>query len=96
MAPLNSKRVAERRRAAAIVRDRRAEIERRFIQMPHANNASDVRKVIKLLWELENAILEVPTEVAEAVVTYPGDFSIEDMQLAEEIIAEQEKNPFEA
>lgn len=96
MPVVNSKRKAERARAARIVEGYRTQIERKFALKPNATNGKDVRKIIRLLRQIEIEILEEQNpEACAAPVVYPGDFSIEEMERAQEIIAEQEHNPFE-
>lgn len=90
----NTKR-RERSRAAMIVADYRLDIERRFASMPNARNAKDVRKIIDLLRKIEIKILDAGEPPYVPPIVYPGDFSIEEMERAQEIIAEQEHNPFE-
>lgn len=75
------------------------DIERKFALKPNCNNARDVRKIIDLLRKIELEIKQLgqPGEENKPIpaIVYPGDFSVEEMERAQEIIAEQEHNPFE-
>ena len=97
MAGGNGAQKRERARCAAIVRERRYEIERALITK--ATTSRDklyIRRFIKILTEIEANImgLELPAIPSEKV-QYLGDFSAEEMERAQSIIEEQERNPFE-
>lgn len=97
MAPIKSGR-HERIRAAGIVEGYRLDIERKFALKPNCTNAKDVRKIIDLLRKIEGEIKQLgqPGENKPIpAIVYPGDFSVEEMEQAQQIIAEQEHNPFE-
>ena len=89
----------ERARCAAIVRDRRATIERKLIASTKMTEKEKniVRRVITLLQEIEHSILELPHPDAyiPEKFEYLGDFSAEEMERAQAIIEEQKRNPFE-
>lgn len=84
----------ERARCHDIVWKRRVGLEHALLVKSNASNARDVKRMIRLLMDLERAILEAP-EREQLPPVPPGDFSIEEMERAQDIIAEQELNPFE-
>jgi len=93
----------ERARCANIVRDRRYLVQRKFMEYcsnhkPTRDQIRSLNRVMDILkdveYEIQNLELAVKQE-AELKVEYPGDFSTEEMELAQAIIAEQEHNPFE-
>ncbi len=99
MAGGSSVQKRERSRCAGIVRDRRATVERNLIAASNKKMNEDhktiLRRVIKLLQELEAAILDMPQAYVPKEPQYQGDFSVEEMERAQAIIEEQEHNPFE-
>ncbi|SRR5258706_11917969 len=97
MAGGNSAQKRERNRCAAIVRDRRAMVERKLITGGYGieREKKIVRRVIAMLQEIERSILDVPEATTQEIIQYAGDFSVEEMERAQSIIEEQERNPFE-
>ncbi|SRR6266446_3945663 len=103
MAGGNASRTRERSRCAAIVRDKRQEIEHKLIAnyrriwklSAHMEAKKYIRRFIQVLTEIEHQILEIKTAAIAPQVEYLGDFSEEEMERAQAIIAEQEYNPFE-
>jgi len=85
----------ERARCNNIVADYRSQLERALVLKPHASNVSQVRRMIAMLRCIERDILAVPEGGQKLEAILAGDFSIEEMERAQEIIAEQERNPFE-
>ncbi len=93
----------ERARCAAIVRDRRQEIERALFTSSMSAQIFEkqkkyLRRFIEILTEIEHQILEITPDQATIFpqrVEYLGDFSVQEMELAQAIIEEQEQNPFE-
>ena len=82
----------ERERCLALVAAYRQSVERKFakIKTPSEQNRMIVERVVEALMGIERHIENPkPSSVG-------SDFSIEEIAMAEEIIAEQEKNPFEA
>jgi len=85
----------ERNRCAEIVREQRYKIERALIASAIATkNKLYTRRFIQILTEIEDNILDMPRATAETI-QYQGDFSTEEMERAQSIIEEQERNPFE-
>lgn len=87
----------ERSRAAKIVRRYRDELVAALHAKPLANNAAQVVQVIRRLEEIEEKIRNVPIEnktPPDKMPTIDG-FSMDEMELAEQIMAEQNSNPFE-
>jgi hypothetical protein len=97
--PTKAQRGAEKERArcAGIVRERLAHVQRVAATSgppQRLYRKTDIAAtLIKVLIDLEAKILDVPKEEKAAIL--PGDFSIEEMERAIEIIEEQERNPFE-
>lgn len=96
MASSNASR--ERRRCIEIVQEYRRELTSAYARKPDASNAQQVLTVIQRLQEMERRML-VGDKTDRSQLATPktamGEFSIEEMERAQEIIAEQEHNPFE-
>ncbi|SRR6266436_6430332 len=97
MAGGNAAQKRERSRCAAIVRDRRQEIEHWMLTsiMLMPDQKKYVRRFLQVLTELEHKILEIPKDIQDQSIEYLGSFSAEEIERAQAIIAEQEHNPFE-
>lgn len=90
---------AERRRCIQIVQEYRRELTRSYAVKPDAPNAGSVLKLIQRLQEMETKMamgrLADRTQLSAKIKPEVGGFSIEEMELAQNLIAEQERNPFE-
>lgn len=99
----------ERERCIGIVREYRKELTAKLALHPDAANQKQVISLIRRLQKIEHEMAR-PYYAANTTMidpnrgtkynlgtepVLPGDFSIEEMDRAHEIIAEQEKNPFE-
>lgn len=84
----------ERSRCADIIRRHRAELLKLAAEHPHASNIKSVRQMIQRLFTIEREIMGIAAEEPLPVV-YPGDFSIDEMEWAQKLIEDQERNPFE-
>lgn len=84
----------ERSRCIAIVLAYRDELVEAYRAKPHAKNAMQVLRVIGRLDDMIREIEEIPREKAKAEI-HVGGFSMDEMARAEEIMAQQDRNPFE-
>lgn len=89
----------ERLRCIKIVQDYRRELTRAYTSKPFASNAKQVLALIHKLQDMEQKMAQVPnptTSLGRKPKALPdGDFSIEEIERAQEIIREQERNPFD-
>ena len=92
----------ERRRCIMIVQDYRRELTRAYTSRPFATNTKQVLALIQRLQDMEQKMAQVPNPITAlgrkskpSMVSLDGDFSIEEMERAQEIIMEQERNPFD-
>lgn len=94
-AALNDGVARERLRCLVLVEEYRLMIQRKFAKQPNPTeqHKAVVARVVSALLQIEGEI-RFPS-AKEVSVVMPGDFSIEEMERAQEIIAEQEHNPFE-
>lgn len=85
----------ERQRCLSLVASYRASIQIKFAAQtnPTEQHKAVVARVVAALLDIEKNIKH--PVAAPVSVVMPGDFSIEEMERAQEIIAEQEHNPFE-
>lgn len=88
----------ERRRCVNIVKTYRDELTKAYCLKPDAANAPQVLKVIQRLDAMIHEMNCLPRENApksQKDDIYAGDFSMEEIAKAEEIIRDQERNPFD-
>lgn len=87
----------ERYRCMSIVEKYRDDLMTAWSRNPKASNATQVLRVVArldaMLYEMSGLQPDNPAALAPVIVG--GDFSMEEMAMAEEIIQQQERNPFE-
>ena len=89
----------ERTRCIRIVQKYRHELTAAYTKRPFATNAKQVLRLIQRLQEMEEEMGSIYSRQLSAkhkssMPVLEGDFSIEEIERAQEIIAEQEQNPF--